>query len=449
MLISLLSACTTPSDLDEDTIVSRWEPAEVVVAVVVDTLAWHRLRPETIPNIESFFSERGVWMPKVLATRGLTSVATASLLTGTYPRKHQIRSNEGWSDTPMPTLIERFNEAGYFTVGLAANACQFIEDTDASTCTWSKTYPEVPLTARDAWLLDALPGALDERPKDQPLFLWMHLISPHHPYRPVEEHFRNFLPADNSSTLDTSDTELLESIVLGQDSMSTDDLARLLAAYDSRVRYADDRFQEALDILETRGLLDKAVVLFGSDHGESLWTNNNYFFHGCSPYTDVLQVPFGLVAPDRLPAGATVDAWVSQVDIGPTLADVAGIGWTGERDGRTLVDNILSGDAPTHPAFAERGDRTVTIVHGDWSYVLNPDGNYTSCRPYSPGRPYPGQPESLFDLRSDPLSTTNIAPQNPEQTNALQQTLCNWLNQESWSRSTQQDAASVLLERCN
>lgn len=446
MLFLFLSACTTPA---EDTLVSRWEPADVVVAVVVDTLAWHRLRPETTPNIASFFTERGVWMPKVLATRGLTSVATASLLTGTYPRKHQIRSNEGWSAPPMPTLIERFDAAGYFTIGLAANACQFIESTDAGACTWAKSYPEVPLTARDAWLLDALPGALDQRPADQPLFIWVHLISPHHPYQPVEEHFGTFLPEGNSSTLDTSDTELLESIVLGKADMSDEDLARLRAAYDSRVRYTDDNFKELLDILDSRSLLDEAVVLFGSDHGESLWTNSNYFFHGCSPYTDVLRVPFGLVAPDRLPAGATVEGWVSQVDIGPTLADAAGIGWTGDRDGVTLIDDILGGRTPDRPVFAERGERTVTVVHGDWSYVLSPDGGYTGCRPYSPTQPYPGQQEALFDLRTDPLSANNIALQNPEQTSTMKKTLCSWLSQETWSRSTQQNGSNDLLERCN
>ena len=436
-----LTAC---SNQPEDAIVSRWEPAEVVVAVVIDTMASHRMRSETVPNIEGFFSDNGVWVPQVLATRGLTSVATASLLTGLYPRRHGIRSNAGWSATELPTLITQFNDAGYHTVGLSANACQFIESTDESVCTWSQTYPHDRLTDRDQWLLDALPAALDTRPSDQPLFLWVHLISPHQPYRPVEPYFSELLPDGNTSTIDPGNEALLGDLVLGRQEMSGDDLERIRAAYDSRVRSADESFKSILDALEERGLLSEAVVMLGSDHGESLGSSGDYLFHGCSPNTDVLQVSFGMSAPGRLPAGQTVSGWVSQVELGPTLADVAGIGWRGPRDGDTLADAFISGEAPRRPVYAERSERTATIVDGDWAYVLNPDQDFAGCSPFSEADPYRTASESLFHLSEDPQSANNLITTEPEQAAALKDTLCTWLRDGRWSHQIN----NPLLKSC-
>ena len=339
--------CREPADEPPGDIISEWDPAPVVVVVAVDTLARHTMEGwqssfQTHPNISAFFAE-STHFRDVLAVRSITSPAVASILTGVYPHRHGVRRNTGWPLPVQPTLMERFDDAGYHVMGFASNTCQFLDrGVDVRGCTWSHENDGVyeNHAVRDRELVDEFWDQLDQRPADQPLFVWMHLMNPHTPYTLIEPYYSEFHPDPYEGAIDASADAQLDAAILGQIPFDEADLAHVKAVYMSQVRDTDDLFGEILDGLSGRGLLEDSVVMFAVDHGESLGERSDYLYHGCSPYNDVLAVTFAIRAVGRLPAGLALHGWVSQVDLGPTLAQVAGLDWSGDREGRSLVDDV-------------------------------------------------------------------------------------------------------------
>jgi len=437
-----------------DPIVSRWAPAPVVVVVVVDTLARHTLEGwqgefATSPNLRSFFDDATL-LADTLAVRGLTSPAIASILTGVYPRNHGVRRNTGWDPPRLPTLIEKFHDAGYYTMGYAANTCQFIDaGVDDRYCTWSEEMPAIATHAeRDRLLLDELLARIDGRPADQPLFVWVHLMNPHKPYTQIEPWYSEFHPEPYEGQLDAEDSDDLELAMVGEVPFDDEDLRYVQAVYMSQVKETDSHFGELVAALQLRDLWDEAVVLFGVDHGESLGVRGDgYLYHGCSPYNDVLAIPFAIRAPGRLPQGLVLEGWVSQVDIGPTLADTAGIGWEGERDGDSLVDDILEGQLAPRVAYFERKETAAGMVSDGFKYFRDTNLGNTSCLPYSVLHPYPGASVALHDLQADPWEFDNLVGTEPMLAEEMQGQLCAWVLESPWL--TGEEDTGTLVDHCS
>ena len=453
-LAALLLGCgPQEAEVGPDDIVSRWDPAPVVVVVVVDTLARHTLQGwqtefATSPNLQGFFEESTV-LADTLAVRGITSPAIGSILTGAYPRAHGVRKNTGWDPPRLPTLMQKFQDAGYQTMGFAANTCQFIDaGVDERYCTWSEEMPEIAdHTERDRMLVEELVTRIDARDANEPLFVWLHLMNPHTPYTLTEPWYSAFHPQPYEGDLDPENSEDLNLAILGEIPFDDADMAHVRAVYMSQVRETDELLGELFAALQERGLWEDAVVMFGADHGESLGRRgDDYLYHGCSPFNDVLAVAFAIRAPERLPQGLWLEGWVSQVDVGPTLADVAGIGWSGAREGATLVDEILDGDLAQRDLFLERGLVTAGVVSGGFKYVRDEDEGNTSCPPYSRDHPYPGVLDGLYELQTDTWELSNVADAEGALRDEMREKLCTWVLEEPWLGS--EEETNRLIDRC-
>ena len=75
--------------------------------------------------------------------------------------------------------------------------------------------------------------------------------------------------------------------------------------YDDAIAYLDRRLGSLLDELGRRGVLDDTLVIVTSDHGEHLG-DHLLFFHGCSLYRQLVEVPLVIVDPNVVPAGRVV-----------------------------------------------------------------------------------------------------------------------------------------------
>lgn len=82
----------------------------------------------------------------------------------------------------------------------------------------------------------------------------------------------------------------------------------------------DEKVGEILTVLEKKGYLENAVVIFTSDHGDVLGD------HGHSQkwtmYDIITRVPCVVWSPGGLPA--CTDELVSWMDLGPTILEVVG-----------------------------------------------------------------------------------------------------------------------------
>ena len=66
----------------------------------------------------------------------------------------------------------------------------------------------------------------------------------------------------------------------------------IIAQYDGAVAYMDSCIQAIFQALESHGILDETIVVFNSDHGETLYDHECWFDHH-GLYDPTLHVPFG------------------------------------------------------------------------------------------------------------------------------------------------------------
>jgi choline-sulfatase len=177
--------------------------------------------------------------------------------------------------------------------------------------------------------------------------------------------------------------------------ITAENVSRSRQAYFANISYLDDKVGELIDTLTRSRQLDNTVILFCSDHGDmlgerGLWFKMN-FFEGSA------RVPLMIAGPG-IAAGRHL-APVSNLDITPTMADLAGISideimpWT---DGESLVP-VIDGGARVSPVlmeYAAEGSYSplVGIREGKWKYI--------HCEL---------DPDQLFDLESDPQERVNLA----------------------------------------
>lgn len=460
LLLSSLLVLGCPSGSDDDTTVDddvRFDPAPVVVVVLVDTVGdaylGHRHEAwDVTPNVDGLLAESTV-LENTLTVRGLTSVAVSSILTGVYPRRHFVRNNANRKRPSQPLLAERFDDAGYATYGYAANVCQFIDDgIDDRYCTWAVEQPDpsMELRVRDEMLVERLLGQLADRPPDEPTFVWLHLMHPHKPYSRVDPWYGEFHPEPYEGELGDKLDTALDLAALGDKALDEADMDHVRAVYASQIRETDRLLGELFDGLDELGLWEDAVVVFGADHGEEVGEHHDYFWHSCSPYLPVNRVLFSIRAPDRVPAGQVLTGWASVTDIAPTLVQAAGLDWTGEEDGISLVDEMRSGALPTRPVFLERGEEAAGVVADGHLYIRDEDGGYGDCMPYNQSTEhlFPGELDELYDLTADPTQHDDLAAVETETLQGLRTVLCDWVNSDPWMQNPDANERNSLVQSC-
>jgi choline-sulfatase len=177
--------------------------------------------------------------------------------------------------------------------------------------------------------------------------------------------------------------------------ITEDDVQRSRRAYFANISYLDDKIGEILTVLEMTRQVENTIVLFVSDHGDMLGERGLWF--KMSFYEGSARVPIMISAPQMAP-GLVSDP-VSNIDICPTLCDLAGVSmdevmpWT---TGESLVP-LGQGQSRASPVAMEYAAEAsyapmVSLRYGKWKY------NRCSL-----------DPDQLFDLEADPHEMTNLA----------------------------------------
>ena len=174
--------------------------------------------------------------------------------------------------------------------------------------------------------------------------------------------------------------------------ITEEDIRRSRRAYFANISYLDDKIGEILQVLEdTR---QEAIVLFVSDHGDMLGERGLWF--KMSFCEGSARVPLMIAAP-QMEAGLQ-ETPVSNIDVCPTLCDLAGVSmaevmpWT---TGQSLVP-LGQGGTRSEPVAMEYAAEAsyspmIALRAGQWKY--------TNCAL---------DPEQLFDLEADPQELTNL-----------------------------------------
>ncbi len=189
--------------------------------------------------------------------------------------------------------------------------------------------------------------------------------------------------------------------------------AQLTDCYDDGIAWADRKFAELIDGLRSRGLLDNTLVIVTADHGEMLGEHGE-IGHGVSVYRPVVHVPLMIRGADgmSIPAGKVVDQPVSVRDIPATVLTLLDDPGAKTFPGQSLSRHWTGPEPPEptpvltemeHLSWRKRSPRAPASLGP--LQLLTHDG-YTYHRQDRPGQ---APTESLFDLRTDPGETRNLA----------------------------------------
>jgi len=200
------------------------------------------------------------------------------------------------------------------------------------------------------------------------------------------------------------------------------DWKRYVSAYYELIEKVDNHLGRILDALEARGLRERTLVVYTSDHGD-MAGSHGLPFKGPFMYDELLRVPFIVSWPDTLPQGVPCNELVSNIDVAPTLCAAGNIDWPERFVGRDLATLFKDPTTPWRDEiFAEYyakqhwANPIRTVRTQRWKYNLYLDGG-----------------EELYDLSKRPLEVHNLA--GAEECRAIQEDLSQRLL--TWRRETE------------
>jgi arylsulfatase A-like enzyme len=393
-LVALLVACrpSVPPDEIAERIGALGQPD--IVLIVIDTLRadWttpYGFEKDTTPELASW-AARGVLFEKALGQSSWTKISMASMLTSLWPRSHAIREAQDGLADGANTLAEVLQAHGYQTFGVQTNgwlhqSFGFHQGFDrylfpSGGAGEVRAHEKPSLWTHADRVVEEAEHLIETRDPDRPMFLYVHLMDVHEFAAPPE--FQIF----------GSDNE---------------------GMYQSAVLWTDDALRRIREALDDAGTLDRSVMVLAADHGET-FGEHGVHGHARNVLTPVIHVPLIFRFPFAV-EGLRVASQVRNLDIAPTLLDLAGLPTPEPFEGASLLPLMTSREtAEDRPNYASLGvplfpDSSVqaSLNDGAWTYARNAPAIESDPESYASRAVAPGQ-EFLFDRGVDPGEKVNL-----------------------------------------
>jgi arylsulfatase A-like enzyme len=167
-----------------------------------------------------------------------------------------------------------------------------------------------------------------------PFFAYLHLLPPHDPYLPPGP-FRGIYGDDDKLISREDQQKYLNRAYLPQEQ---EDIDILQKRYDEFVAYSDAEFEKFIGDLAATVNLSKTIVILSADHGES-FAHNHQGHDGPHLYESLIHIPLIIKLPGEK-RGKVIDMPVEQIDIAPTILELADIAVPEWIDGRSVAPLI-------------------------------------------------------------------------------------------------------------
>ncbi len=267
------------------------------------------------------------------------------------------------------------------------------------------------------WAVDRSIEFIDDaegaRTDDQPWMLNVNIYDPHPPFIPPKAYADQFNPDDMPGpSFVESDLETQASLE-GADFQTQSKRPHEIEARDAQAKYyamiklIDDQLARLLEHLKSTGQAENTVIIFTSDHGETLG-DHGLLYKGCRFYEGLVRVPLIFHWPGHIAENVQSPALVELLDMSATLLDLAGVEIPEQHQGKSLLP-ILKGDSdPAHhrdfarceyfdalaPFFLKGATGTFATMHRTPTHKL--------VMYHSLGK------GELYDLEKDPEEHTNL-----------------------------------------
>jgi arylsulfatase A-like enzyme len=424
MLAMLLSSTSTGAGPPHS--VPSVEARPNIVVYLSDDQTWASMTAEVMPYL---FSEPfGSWVrfDELVYSTPLCCPSRASMLTGAYSYKVGVPGDTMGNFRDGQTLPVWLQAAGYRT-GLVG---KYLNDphhflrwyrppgwsdwhavagvTSDSSQTENDYYDYVLNEngtlvsfgdAPEDYQVDVLTGRavefIESTPVEEPFYLVVSPNNPHEPIEPAPRHADLAVPEvtlpPNFNEADVRDKPAWVRALRRVD----EDRERTSYRNEMRaMRSVDESLRTIIETLAGRGQLDDTVIVFTTDNGYS--RGSHRYDRKICPYEECVSGPLWIRYPGA--TSGTVDELVSNIDIAPTLGQLAGVEPGIAQDGISLVP-LLDGTATDW-----RTDVLLTWRSGGtdipryWA-VRTADSKYVE---YETGE------RELYDLATDPYELVNV-----------------------------------------
>jgi arylsulfatase A-like enzyme len=426
-----------------------------IVLLTVDTLAADHMslygyqRPTT-PHLERVAQQATVF-ERFYANSNFTTPSVNAIIHGLRPWSSRVLHLDSEIDPGLAkrNLAARLKVDGYQTFAVATN--QFVIPSRLLIARWldkvalkraglALVISAVPEQARILWRVGLFPDIIAAlrwstehivgtenrrvytpeiafakarelvagRERGRPFLLWVHLYEPHAPYaapppfvgqfdaRPEKRTRRDSIPPEHfEARLDPNFPALYA------------------ARYDEAILYVDQNIGEFVDWLAAEGLSSETLLMITADHGESFI--KGYGTHGGPMvFNSLIHIPLIIREPLQR-TGRRVRGIGEQIDLMPTLLDLAGLPFAGAGEGHSLR-SVMTGAEGASAVFSmnfEQNSRfeslttgTVSMIESRWKF-----DHYLGHQVYPM---MPSLQDALYDVESDPLEATNLIASHPD-----------------------------------
>ncbi len=383
-----------------------------IVFILVDTLRADRMSVyghdrATTPHLEELL-DSGVRFAQVEAQSSWTKTSMASLWTGLFPIRTGVLRFDHGMPQPATMPAEILKEAGYATAGIFRNgwvAPNFFFDQGFDLYIRPTQRPESPADfQRKIPGTKKVPGTdLDltlaglefvKTHSQSPFFLYLH-------YMDVHQYAYDEVAAAQGYGGTLSD------------------------AYDASIHWTDRNVNWLIHELERLEVLDNTLVVLASDHGEA-FNEHGLEGHANDLYRETTDVPLLFILPIRLPEPLVVEPLVRNVDVWPTILDIAGLPPLPDADGQSLWPLMLA----TAEGKTLETPSSLSYLDQRWGRTEEEPDPLVAIRGSGTGRVMwntrnPAGTLQIYDHELDPGEQNNLVtqPPPPEWTAALKSEL--------------------------
>ena len=343
-----------------------------IIVILTDDQPY--LTIQNMPILTKTLLAEGITFPNAFATTPLCCPSRSSMLTGEYVHNTKVYTNKApnggatvFNDTS--TIATWMQQAGYQTayLGKYLNEYELLQPYGKVPPGWGQwdvfihktaeylyffnfdlsangtivNYPKKKFNYSTDVLTQKAVDYINEQ-KENPFFLFLGYYNPHSPYIAAPRHKDTFRANSgweyepyrppNINEHDISDKpKYLREL----NPYSLDDLDITHRQIMRSLQSVDEGVGSILNTLDQTGLSDNTVIFYLSDNGLTMGEHRFGFDKNC-PYEECIKIPFVVYSPALFKARSDLHM-VANIDLVPTIADLAGVKIPDQVNGLSLV----------------------------------------------------------------------------------------------------------------
>jgi N-acetylglucosamine-6-sulfatase len=346
-------------------------PRPNIVFILIDDLRYDTFGYMGHPFVETphidALAKGGMQFSSAFVTTSLCSPSRASFLTGQYMHNHKVVDNVDRMAAGTVTFPQLLQQADYETafigkwhMGGSSDAARpgfdhWVSFRGQGAYAPGKRTLNVngKQTARRKYMTDELTDYATEwissRAKTKPFMLYLSHKGVHGLYDPAPRHRDRYKDAkfEPPSTMANTPENYAGKPLWVQDQRNSwhgvefpyhgrakQTIAEMYRHYCEMILSIDDSVGRVMQTLRSQGVERETLVLFTSDGGH-FWGEHGLIDKRCA-YEESVRIPMLASWPRGVKAGARCDALVANIDVAPTLLELAGVASPESFDGQSF-----------------------------------------------------------------------------------------------------------------